>query len=49
LRGKIESIDWRAASGDVERFLKPAEVKGLELWSENFFLRRSEQLGRLTP
>lgn len=49
LREKIASIDWRAASGDVERFLKPAEVKGLELWSEKFFLSRSERLVPLTP
>jgi len=44
LRTKIDSIDWRMAAADVERFLKPAEVKGLELWSERFFSSRLVQL-----
>ena len=44
LQEKIESIDWRDAAGDVERFLKPAEQKSLALWSGRFF---SEKLSKL--
>ncbi len=44
LREKIDSVDWRAAAGDVERFLKPAEVKGLELWNGHFFSSKLEQI-----
>jgi predicted nucleotidyltransferase component of viral defense system len=45
LQEKIESIDWRYAAGDIERFLKPAEQKSLALWSDRFF---SEKLSKLT-
>lgn len=41
---KIESIHWREAAGDVERFLKPPEQKSLELWSERFFLNKLSKL-----
>ena len=44
LQEKIESIDWRYAAGDIERFLKPAEQKSLALWSDRFF---SEKLSKL--
>jgi predicted nucleotidyltransferase component of viral defense system len=44
LGDKIESVDWREAARDVERFLKPAEQKSLELWSERFF---SDKLSKL--
>lgn len=37
MQEKIDSIDWRAAANDVERFLKPAEVESLKLWSTRFF------------
>jgi|GEM_PF-2291449 len=33
----ISSIDWNEAVDDVERFLKPAEVESLKLWSARFF------------
>lgn len=38
LREKIEEIDWREAAADVERFLRPMERVGLEVWGEKFFL-----------
>lgn len=44
MQEKIDSIDWAAAADDVQRFLKPAEVESLTLWSARFF---SEKLNRL--
>lgn len=41
----IVKIDWKAAAEDVRRFLRPAELKSLELWSERFFMAK---LGKLT-
>lgn len=37
LSRKIASIDWKKASADVERFLRPSDVRTLELWSQAFF------------
>ncbi|MGK0472352.1 MAG: hypothetical protein ACJAR0_002835 [Candidatus Azotimanducaceae bacterium] len=39
MQEKIDSIDWKEAADDVARFLKPAEVKSLSLWSARFFLQ----------
>jgi hypothetical protein len=44
LQEKIAGIDWAAAAGDVERFLKPAEAQSLSLWSTRFFSAKLEQL-----
>ncbi len=44
LQEKIDGIDWGEAAADVERFLKPAEVESLRLWSAHFF---SAKLNRL--
>jgi hypothetical protein len=44
LQEKIESVDWKAAAADVERFLQPAEQKSLELWSVRLFSQRLLQL-----
>jgi hypothetical protein len=44
MQGKIDSIDWTEAASDVERFLKPAEVEGLRLWSGRFFTTKLNQL-----
>ncbi len=41
---KINSIDWQAAAGDVERFMKPIERKSLSLWNERFFMSKLKQL-----
>jgi predicted nucleotidyltransferase component of viral defense system len=44
LQERIDSIAWKDAADDVERFLKPVERKGLELWSSRFFSKKLEQL-----
>lgn len=44
LNEKINTIDWRKAAGDVEVFLKPAEVKSVGLWSERFFSQKLMKL-----
>ena len=44
MQEKIDSIDWADAAGDVERFLKPGEVKSLKLWSAHFFLEKLNTL-----
>ncbi|MEX1251620.1 MAG: nucleotidyl transferase AbiEii/AbiGii toxin family protein [Hyphomonas sp.] len=44
LSGTISSINWDEAKKDVRRFLKPAELKSLELWSERFFLTKLQRL-----
>jgi len=40
----IETIDWRKAALDVERFLKPVELPSLALWSREFFLAQCHKL-----
>ncbi len=35
---RIEEVDWDKAKADVQRFLRPVDVKTLELWTEKFFL-----------
>ena len=37
MQEKIDSIDWKEAADDVERFLKPGAVESLKLWSARFF------------
>lgn len=44
LQEEIDSIDWPAAADDVERFLKPAEVESLKLWSARFFSAKLNKL-----
>lgn len=36
----VGRVDWKAASRDVQRFLRPTEMKSLELWGERFFLAK---------
>ncbi len=38
MKERIVSIDWKAAKKDIERFLKPSDLKTLELWNTDFFL-----------
>ncbi|MDB5575725.1 MAG: hypothetical protein JWR80_901 [Bradyrhizobium sp.] len=40
LGSSIAAVDWKAAADDVRRFLRPAESKSLELWSDRFFLAK---------
>lgn len=44
LGSTIAKIDWKAAADDVRRFLRPAELRSLDLWSERFFLAKVEKL-----
>lgn len=44
MANRIKEIDWKKAKADVERFLRPADVKTLELWNEDFFLNCLERL-----
>jgi hypothetical protein len=44
LYGAITRIDWKEASRDVERFLRPTDLKSVELWSERFFLAKLDNL-----
>jgi hypothetical protein len=44
LSGAIARIDWKEASDDVGRFLRPAELKSVGLWSERFFLAKLDKL-----
>ncbi len=40
----IKRIDWKQAAGDVRLFLRPAELKSTDLWSDRFFLTKLEKL-----
>ena len=44
IQNKIATIDWQAATEDVERFLGTAERESLKLWSLKFFNARAAQL-----
>ena len=40
----IRRIDWKEAAADVARFLRPADLKSVDLWSERFFDAKVEKL-----
>jgi hypothetical protein len=44
LSGTITRIEWKEAAKDVERFLRPADLKSVDLWSERFFLAKVDKL-----
>jgi hypothetical protein len=44
LSNAIAKIDWKEAGDDVARFLRPAELRSVELWSERFFMAKLEKL-----
>jgi hypothetical protein len=44
LSDTIVKIDWKSAADDVARFLRPAELRSVDLWSERFFLAKLEKL-----
>jgi predicted nucleotidyltransferase component of viral defense system len=44
LEEKINSIDWKAARADVERFVKPGEQPSLKLWCKELFLAQCRKL-----
>lgn len=44
LSSAIGSITWKEAATDVERFLRPAELKSVDLWSDRFFLAKLDKM-----
>lgn len=44
LASAITRIEWKEASSDVERFLRPADLKSVDLWSDRFFLDKLDRL-----
>jgi len=42
----ITHNNWQAATEDVRRFLRPAELKSVALWSEPFFLSKLQVMSR---
>ncbi|MBI2345381.1 MAG: nucleotidyl transferase AbiEii/AbiGii toxin family protein [Deltaproteobacteria bacterium] len=49
MRKKIIGTDWNEAKNDVARFLKPNELRTLELWSAEFFLDRLAKIAETLP
>ena len=41
---KIEAINWKNTKADAARFLKPADLKILDLWEKDFFLSYLDKL-----
>lgn len=41
----IESIDWKATTEDVRRFVRASEQPSLDLWSRELFLGQLKKLG----
>lgn len=37
LRKKIETIDWVVAKRDVQPFLRPQQLRSIDLWNDEFF------------
>lgn len=46
---RIQSIDWGEAKSDVIRFLRPAEVESLKLWSSRFFASKLDKIVNSLP
>ena len=44
LQAAIEALDWQQAREDVRRFVKPSELRSLELWSRDYFLNQCQKL-----
>lgn len=47
MKKKIEEMEFDKARDDVKNFIKPRELKSLELWNTSFFLDRLEKLARV--
>src|SRR3546814_14898925 len=47
LSAAIRHIDWKEAAADVARFLRPADLKSVDLWSERFFDAKVEKLAAM--
>ncbi|KJS34613.1 MAG: hypothetical protein VR74_19595 [Hyphomonas sp. BRH_c22] len=44
LGDRIDKVDWEVARTDVRRFLRPDELKSLDLWSARFFAAKLAKL-----
>ena len=44
LQDKINTVDWRKAAQDVERFLNASGRESLRLWSPQFFLQKLDSV-----
>ena len=44
LQATIELLDWQQARKDVRRFVKPSELRSLELWSRDYFFTQCQKL-----
>ncbi|MGQ3227464.1 MAG: nucleotidyl transferase AbiEii/AbiGii toxin family protein [Blastomonas fulva] len=44
LSSAIRRISWKEAANDVARFLRPADMKSVDLWGERFFLAKLDKL-----
>lgn len=44
LSAAIARIEWKEVADDVRRFLRSAELKSVDLWSERFFLAKLDKL-----
>ncbi len=44
MTNRIKAIDWNKERADVSRFLRPADLKTLELWNTDFFLMNLQRL-----
>lgn len=44
LTNKIRTMDWKAAQGEMQRFLKVSALPHLEVWGVDFFLDRLRKL-----
>lgn len=42
---RIEEVDFDKAKDDVQRFLRPVDVKTLELWNKKVFLDCLKRVG----
>lgn len=43
LENRIRALDWNDVKKDVERFLKPERKQTLELWSDDFFIKKTKK------
>jgi predicted nucleotidyltransferase component of viral defense system len=46
LQTRIAAIDWDDAIRDVRRFLRPTELKSVELWGARFFLTKTDKMAQ---
>lgn len=44
LSNAVTRIDWANAANDVRRFLRPADLKSVDLWAERFFLDKIDKM-----